>query len=151
VANYPNTVRKITLRLKETSTADNGKSVVKLTMLGTAHAPQTIIGPANSSTNTYSAANRSIAGSVHDPFVLGTATFVVCASGITANSVVEAAAFGNPGIIHRLAAPAGNYPHRDLVPPGGAGWHPARRLITAAIPALNHFPPKWARSFSFSQ
>jgi hypothetical protein len=76
------------------STTDNGKSVVKLTMLGTAHARETIVGLANSSANTYSATNPSIAGSVHNPFVLGTATFVVCASGITANTVVEAAAFG---------------------------------------------------------
>jgi hypothetical protein len=76
------------------TTTSNGKSVVKLTMIGTAHAPQTIIGPANSSTNTYSAANPSIAGSVHNPFVLGNATFVVSASGITADTVIDAATFG---------------------------------------------------------
>ena len=75
------------------ATALNGVTNIQLTMLGTAHATETIIGPATQSGN-YTAANGSIAGSVHNPFVLGDATFVIAGSGLTPSAIVEAASFG---------------------------------------------------------
>lgn len=77
-----------------TLTQLNGKSVVELTMLDTPHAQETIIGTANSTTGTYTAANGSIAGSVHNPFVLSNATFTITSTGLTASTAIDAASFG---------------------------------------------------------
>jgi hypothetical protein len=76
------------------STTEDGKTNVQLTMLGKPHATETIIGPADSSTGDYTAANRSISGSVHNPFVLSNATFTISASGLSTTTVVNAVTFG---------------------------------------------------------
>jgi hypothetical protein len=65
---------------------------VTLTTIGNAHAPETIIGgPA--ADNTYDAANQSITGANHNPFLAGTATFTLSAPGVTASTTIESLKF----------------------------------------------------------
>jgi len=64
-------------------------------LIGTGHAgpAHTIIG-APDANNVYSAANGSITGNgPHNPFLAGSATFIISELGVTANTVVTAATF----------------------------------------------------------
>jgi hypothetical protein len=65
---------------------------VTLTTLGNSHAPETIIGgPAGD--NKYDAANSSIAGSNHNPFLANSATFTLTAPGVTSSTTVATLVF----------------------------------------------------------
>lgn len=72
----------------------SGTTIATLDVLGTSTAPEhLIIGPAGPG-NTYSNANRSIAGNKpHNPFLNGVATFVITGSGITAGTTITSATF----------------------------------------------------------
>jgi hypothetical protein len=64
-------------------------NTIDLSMIGTPHAEQTIIG-APDPTGHYSSANGSITGSVHNPFILQSGIFTFTGSGIGANTTIEA-------------------------------------------------------------
>jgi hypothetical protein len=65
---------------------------VTLTTIGNAHAPETVIGgPAGD--NKYDAANGSIAGSNHNPFLAGTVTFTLNVQGIDATTSISSVVF----------------------------------------------------------
>jgi hypothetical protein len=72
----------------------SGTTTATLDVLGTSEAPKhLIIGPPGSG-NTYSNANGSIAGNKpHNPFLNGSATFVIAGSGITASTTITSATF----------------------------------------------------------
>lgn len=73
-------------------TVSYANPTVTLTTIGNAHAPETIIGgPAGD--NKYDAANPSIAGSNHNPFLAGTATFTLSAPGVTASTDIASLKF----------------------------------------------------------
>ena len=65
---------------------------VEITNIGNAMAKQTLIGDPNGS-NAYAAANGSIAGSVHNPFLAGVATFDLLINGVTAATTIDALRF----------------------------------------------------------
>jgi hypothetical protein len=68
---------------------------VEITALGTAHAPQTLIGDPNAG-DAYAAANPSITNNgngSHNPFLAGTATFNLAISGVTADTTFSGLKF----------------------------------------------------------
>jgi hypothetical protein len=90
---------------------------VEITNIGNAMAKQTLVGDPNGS-NAYAAANPSIAGSVHNPFLAGTATFDLHLTGVTAASTITALQF-EFGTSHApLTSVTGQDPGQPLDPSG---------------------------------